>query len=191
MLKLLTTYNYKILEHARHLIITTSDGISLVLPVADTSDTSNYKPPSHHKHGPIHKRTALEHYTASSDFSEVRTVYGASKYQNTVVRNSQSNTLVGGIKQDYLQGLDGDDTLKGGDGDNVMEGGRGMDILVGGNGNDRLDAGEDDDVIVPGSGANQVDGGEGTDTVLYSGDNTNKQGIVLDLGLGTYVHISM
>ena len=193
-------YNFKILEYARHLVVITSDGITFVLPVADTSDTSNYKPipvsinmaqyasgqhlnitdyPASGKHSNI---------TDYPDFSEVRTVYGAIKYQNTIVGNSQSNTLVGGIKQDYLQGLDGDDTLKGGDGDDVMEGGRGMDILVGGDGNDTLDGGEDDDVIAPGSGANQVNGGEGTDTVLYSGDNTNKTGIDLDLGFGTCEH---
>ena len=181
-------YNFEILEHARHLMVTTGDGITFVLPVANTSDTSNYKPIPVSINMAQYTNGQHLNITAYPDFSEVRTVYGASKYQNMIVGNSQNNTLVGGIQQDYLQGLDGDDTLKGGDGDDVLEGGRGMDILVGGDGNDTLDAGEDDDVIAPGSGANQVNGGEGTDTVLYSGDNTNKQGIVLDLGLGTCVH---
>ncbi len=181
-------YNFEVLDNARHLMVTTSDGVSFVLPVANSSNTNNYKPI------PVsinmaHATTGQHlHLTAYPDFSEVRTVYGASKYQNSIIGNGQNNTLIGGSKRDLLQGLDGDDTLKGGDGDDVIDGGRGLDILVGGDGDDSLDGGEDDDIISPGTGANQVNGGEGTDTVIYSGDLKMKEGIVLDLSDGTCIH---
>lgn len=181
-------YNFELLEHARHLMVTTSDGISFVLPVANSSNTGSYKliPVSiNMAHATTGQHLQL---TAYPSFSEVRTVYGSSKYQNRIIGNGQNNTLVGGSKPDFLQGLDGDDTLKGGDGNDVIEGGPGSDILVGGDGNDSLDGGEDNDIISPGLGANTVNGGTGTDTVIYSGDVSIEEGVLLDLSLGTCVH---
>ena len=182
-------YNFHLQEHARHLVVTTSDGISFVLPVAnDTTTSSNYKPI------PISINMAQTttgqhmHLTAYTDFTEVRTVYGSSRYQNTIIGNGQNNTLVGGVNADLIQGLDGGDILKGGDGNDVIEGGSGADTLVGGDGDDNLDGGEDNDIISPGSGTNQVDGGSGTDTVLYSGDASKEEGISLDLSTRTCIH---
>ena len=178
-------YNFQLLNHARHLIITTSDGVSFVLPVANTSNSSNdYKPIPVSLN--LADATTGQHMnlTAYPSFSEVRTVYGSRKYQNSIIGNEQNNTLVGGDKQDLLRGLDGDDTIKGGDGNDVIEGGRGLDILIGGGGSDSIDGGEDNDIISPGTGANRVNGGLGVDTVLYSGD----KGIVLNLRLGTCLH---
>lgn len=181
-------YNFKIQEHARHLVITTSDGISFVLPITNSTASSDYKPI------PISINMAQAttgqhlHLTAYTDFTEVRTVYGSSRYQNSIIGNGQNNTLVGGANPDLIQGLDGDDILKGGDGSDVIEGGSGSDTLVGGDGDDNLDGGEDNDVISPGSGANRVDGGSGTDTVLYSGDASKEEGISLDLSAGTCIH---
>ena len=182
-------YNFQLQDHARHLIITTSDGISFVLPVANSTTTSsNYKPI------PLSINMAQAttgqhlHTTAYPDFVEVRTVYGSSKYQNTIIGNGQNNTLVGGAKPDLIQGLEGDDVLKGGGDNDIIQGGPGSDTLVGGDGDDDLDGGEDNDVISPGSGTNRVDGGPGTDTVLYSGDVSKKEGINLDLSTGTCTH---
>jgi len=180
-------YNFQI-QHARHLVITTSDGISFLLPIANSTTSSNYKPI------PVSINMAQEitgqhiHLTAYTDFTEVRTVYGSSRYQNSIIGNGQNNTLVGGAKPDLIQGLDGDDVLKGGDGNDVIEGGSGSDTLVGGDGDDNLDGGEDNDIISPGSGANRVDGSSGTDTVLYSGDVLKEEGVSLDLSTGTCIH---
>ncbi len=184
----LVDYNFEVLDNARHLMVTTSDGISFVLPVANSSNANNYKPI------PVSINTAHAttgqhlHLMAYSDFTEVRTVYGASKYQNSIVGNGQNNTLIGGSKSDFLQGLDGDDTLKGEGGDDVINGGSGFDVLIGGYGDDSLDGGEDDDIIFPGTGTNQIIGGEGTDTVIYSGDLNRKEGIILDLSDGRCIH---
>jgi Ca2+-binding RTX toxin-like protein len=182
-------YNFQLLEHARHLVFSTSDGISFILPVAnDTTTSSNYKPI------PISINMAQAttgqhiHLTAYTYFTEVRTVYGSSRYQNTIIGNGQNNTLVGGVNADLIQGLDGDDVLKGGDGNDVIEGGFGSDTLVGGDGDDNLDGGGDNDVFSPGSGTNQIDGGSGTDTVIYSGDVSKEEGISLDLIIGTCIH---
>ena len=181
-------YNFQSQPHARHLVITTSDGISFVLPVANSTTSSDYKPI------PISINMAQAttgqhlHLTAYTDFTEVRTVYGSSRYQNTIIGNGKNNTLVGGANPDLIQGLDGNDILKGGEGNDVIEGGSGSDTLVGGDGDDSLDGGEDNDVISPGSGTNQVNGGSGTDTVLYSGDVSKEEGINLDLSTGTCIH---
>ena len=176
-------YNFKL--HARHLIITTSDGITFVLPIA-TNGTSKPTPISINVAQVITGQHI--HLTAYPDFSEVRSVYGSSKYQNTLIGNGMNNTLVGGAEGDLLQGGDGDDVLKGGDGNDVLNGGSGSDTLVGGNGDDTIDGGEGDDVISPGPGANRVDGGQGIDTVIYSGDVSEEAGIDLDLSLGVCVH---
>ena len=176
-------------EHAQHLIVSTSDGISFILPVANSSTTSNeYKPI------PVSINIAQAttgqhlHLTAYPDFHEVRAVYGSSRYQNSIIGNGQNNTLVGGDRQDLLQGQEGDDILKGGDGNDVIEGGSGSDTLVGDDGDDYLYGDEDDDIISPGSGANIVYGGPGTDTVIYSGEVLSGMGIDLDLSNGTCTH---
>ena len=184
----LMDYNFQMEEHARHLIVTTSDSISFVLPVANSSTSSDYKPI------PVSINMAQAttgqhlHLTAYPSFSEVRTVYGSSRYQNSIIGNGQNNTLVGGDEPDLLQGQDGDDILKGGGGSDVIEGGSGSDTLVGGDGDDNLDGGGDNDIISPGSGANRVNGGPGTDTVIYSGDVSKEEGVVLNLSFGTCVH---
>ena len=184
----LVEYNFEALEHARHLIITTSDGISFVLPVTNASSAIDYKPvPVSINQAQVITGQHLN-VTAYSSFSEVRTVYGSSRYQNTIIGNQQNNTLVGGAERDLLQGLDGDDILKGGYGNDIIEGGRGSDTLVGGDGDDSLDGGEDNDVISPGTGVNIVTGGPGIDTVIYSGDVANEAGVMIDLTTGVCIH---
>ena len=180
--------NYNSNENMRHLIVTTSDGITLVLPVTNSSSSSDYQPV------PVSinmaQTTTGQHMnlTDHSRFSEVRSVYGSSNYQNNIVGNKQNNAMVGGTKSDVLHGLKGNDTLKGGDGNDIIEGGPGKDILVGENGDDDIDGGDDDDVISPGSGTNRVDGGPGIDTVIYSGDVSTKEGIILRLGNRSCIH---
>ena len=181
-------YNFELENHARHLIVTTSDGISFILPIANTTKSNRYKPI------PVTLNMAQAsvgqhlHLTAYPDFYEVLTVYGSSRYQNSIIGNGHNNTLVGGDKPDLIQGQDGGDILKGGGGNDIIEGGPGADMLVGNEGDDSLDGGEDNDIISPGSGTNRVDGGPGTDTVLYSGDVSSGEGINLDLSIGTCVH---
>ena len=176
------------LEHAQHLSVTTSDGISFVLPEVDASNINSYNPLPMSLN--LAQATTGQHMNLPvyPSFSEVRAVYGSIKYPNSIIGNGQNNTLVGGEKRDSLQGLEGDDILKGGGGDDIMEGGPGSDILVGEDGSDNLDGGIDDDIISPGAGANQVNGGPGTDTVIYSGNPSNEEGIILHLSLGTCVH---
>lgn len=174
--------------HSQHLVITTSDGISFVLPLINTSDVSNYKPiPMSINLAQVITGQHLD-LRAYPSFSEVRSLYGSSRFQNCLIGNEQNNTLVGGDQQDNLQGLEGDDTLKGGDGDDWLYGGLGSDIILGEDGNDKLFGEEDDDIILPGTGANEVNGGTGIDTVIYSGDFSNEEGIVLNLGLKTCIH---
>lgn len=174
--------------HSQHLIITTSDGISFILPLINSSDTSGYKPvPVSINLAELITGQHLDLRVYPS-FSEVRTLYGSSRFQNNLIGNNQNNTLVGGNQQDSLQGLDGDDTLKGGDGNDLIYGGHGFDILLGDDGNDTIFGEEDDDLILPGTGANQVNGGPGTDTVIYSGDFSKEEGITLNLSLKTCVH---
>lgn len=167
----------------RHLTVLTEDGYTFVLPTVN-----NYKPV------PIIINRAQANtgqhvnLTANATFSEIRTVYGAQRYQNCIVGNQQNNTIVGGHKADILEGLGGDDVIKGGAGNDSLFGGQGADTLVGGDGNDRLDGGEGDDIISPGLGANQVYGGEGTDTVIYSGEVAMEKGIHLNLQHKMCIH---
>ena len=181
--------NYNSEDHARHLIVTTSDGITFILPVANISSSSQ-----DYKLIPVSINLAQVntgqhmHLTAYPDFYEVRAVYGSIRYQNSIIGNAHNNTLVGGDKPDLLQGHEGDDILKGAGGNDVMEGGPGRDTLVGGDGDDSLDGGEDDDIISPGSGSNQVNGGPGTDTVIYSGEISSESGVNIDLSLGSCIH---
>ena len=178
-------YNFQLLKQARHLLITTSDGISFVLPVA-VNGTSKLTPVSINTAQVIVGQHI--HLAAHPDFSEVRSVFGSSRYQNTLIGNRHNNTMVGGASRDLLQGGDGNDVLKGGSGDDVIDGGSGVDTLLGEDGDDVLRGNEGDDIISPGSGSNQVDGGEGIDTVIYNGVVSQESGIELDLITGICIH---
>jgi len=178
-------YNFKLLDQARHLIFTTVDGISFVLPIA-TNGSSKPTPVAIDVSRVITGQHI--HLTAYPDFSEVRSVFGSSGYQNTLIGNKQNNTLVGGVRNDLLQGGNGDDVIKGDKGNDIIDGESGADTLVGEDGDDTISGGEDNDLISPGKGSNRVDGGSGVDTVIYNGDNSEEAGINLDLSLGMCIH---
>ena len=178
-------YNFKLLDQGRHMIITSVDGISFVLPIA-TNGSSKPMPVAINVARVITGQHI--HLTAYPDFSEVRSVFGSVRYQNTLIGNKQNNTLVGGVRNDLLQGGDGDDVIKGNKGNDIINGGSGSDTLVGEDGDDTITGGDGNDVISPGKGSNKVDGGSGVDTVIYNGDNSEELGISLDLSLRVCFH---
>jgi Ca2+-binding RTX toxin-like protein len=158
-----TLFQYCLNDTYQHLLIVSEDGIMFVLP-----QNKSYAPTPIIINKSRAKTGQFINLTYSSNYSEVRSVYGAQSFENHIVGNKERNTLVGGIKSDLLEGLDGDDVLKGGPGDDKLDGGPGDDLLAGGAGNDTLYGGDGDDMIAPGLGENVIDGGNGTDTVVYS-----------------------
>ena len=175
--------NYVTDKKSRHLTIVSDDGISFIIPARKYCQAVPIA---------INRSQATTgqyiNLTANTSYLEVLTVYGSSRYQNSIVGNSQNNSLIGGSLSDYLEGLGGNDVLKGGNGSDIIYGGSGADIIVGGDGNDIIDGGDDDDIISPGFGTNQVNGGSGYDTLIYSGDVYNKKGIHLWLSRGVCIH---
>ena len=161
----------------QHLMVTSSDGISFVLP-----ESTNYLPVPLTVNLAKYSRGQLLNLTAEARFATVRTVYGSTVASNHLVGNMQNNTLVGGNKPDMLFGMDGNDILKGGGDNDVLSGGPGNDVLEGGNGNDTLEGGEGDDTLAPGIGHDVVDGGNGTDCVVCIGDPTTASGSYMNLG---------
>ena len=161
----------------QHLVITSSDGISFVLP-----ESTDYQPVpltinlAKQSHGQVVNLTTGTQYTT------VRTVYGSTVGSNHLVGNAQNNTLVGGNKPDILFGNNGNDVLKGGGDNDVLSGGPGNDVLEGGNGNDTLQGGDGDDILAPGTGQDVVDGGNGTDYVVCIGDPSTAAGSYMNLG---------
>lgn len=149
----------------RHLLIKTGDKITFAIP-----PNRHFAPTALIINKSGAQTGQFIDVSANSQFSEVKTVYGANDYSNHIVGNEQANTIVGGSKDDLLEGLGGDDVLKGGHGDDTLDGGPGDDILVGGPGNDKLMGGDGDDYIAPGLGINSIHGGDGTDTVVFNGD---------------------
>jgi Ca2+-binding RTX toxin-like protein len=160
----------------QHLMITSSDGVSFVLP-----ESTDYQ------RVPLTINLAKRNLgqflnlTAETQYSTVRTVYGSIVGSNHLVGNAQNNTLVGGNKPDMLFGNDGNDILKGGGGNDALSGGPGNDVLEGGNGNDTLEGGEGDDTLAPGIGQDVVDGGNGTDCVVCVGDPSTATGSYMNL----------
>ena len=176
-------YNFQLLTQARHLLVTTSDGITFVLPIA-TNGTSQPIPISINR-AQANVGQSID-LSTHQNFSEVRSVFG-SRYQNILIGNKYNNTIIGGNDRDCIRGGDGNDVLKGGSGSDTIDGGLGVDEIFGDDGDDTINGGKGDDVISPGSGSNQVDGGEGMDTIVYDGDFTQK-GIKLDFTQGTCIH---
>ena len=86
-----------------------------------------------------------------------------SRYDDTIIGTSGSNTLDGGDGKDYLYGLED------------------RDVLIGGLGADRLYGGDQDDTLFGGFGNDYLNGGNGIDTVSYAD---------VDRGAGVTVNLS-
>lgn len=160
----------------QHLMITSSDGISFVLP-----ESTDYQPVPLTINLAKQRRGQLLNLTAGTRYTTVLTVYGSTVSSNHLVGNAQNNTLVGGNKPDMLFGNEGNDILKGGGDNDTLSGGPGNDVLEGGNGNDTLEGGDGDDTLAPGIGQDEVDGGNGTDCVICVGDPTTATGSYMNL----------
>lgn len=160
----------------QHLMITSSDGISFVLP-----ESTDYQPVPLIINLAKQSRGQVVNLTTETQYTTVRTVYGSTVGSNHLVGNAQNNTLVGGNKPDMLFGKNGNDVLKGGGGNDVLSGGPGNDVLEGGNGNDTLQGGDGDDTLAPGTGQDVVDGGNGTDCVVCIGDPSTAAGSYMNL----------
>ena len=70
-------------------------------------------------------------------FNDIENVEGTS-YNDTIVGNTEVNTLKGMGGNDSIDGSSGNDTLDGGDGDDTIIGGSGTDNMVGGLGKDTI-----------------------------------------------------
>ena len=160
----------------QHLMITSSDGVSFVLP-----DSTDYQPVPLIINLAKESRGQILNLTAETQYTTVRTVYGSTVGSNLLVGNTQNNTLVGGNKPDMLFGNDGNDVLKGGGDNDVLYGGSGNDVLQGGNGNDTLEGGDGDDTLAPGVGHDMVNGGNGTDSVVCVGNPATAEGSYINL----------
>jgi Ca2+-binding RTX toxin-like protein len=90
-------------------------------------------------------------------------VYGARKFENTIIGNNVANVLHGGSRFDEIRSGGGDDRINSFGGD---------DILFGGDGNDRIRAGDGDDIIHGDAGNDYIDGGDGTN-LLFGGDGND------------------
>ena len=160
----------------QHLMITSSDGISFVLP-----ESTDYQPVPLTINLAKESRGQLLNLTAEIRYATVQIVYGSTVGSNHLVGNELNNTLVGGNKPDMLFGNDGNDILKGGGDNDVLYGGSGNDVLEGGNGNDTLEGGDGDDTLAPGVGHDTVDGGNGTDSVVCVGNPATTAGSYINL----------
>lgn len=160
----------------QHLIITSSDGISFVLP-----ESTDYQPVPLIINLAKESRGQLLNLTAETWYATVQTVYGSTAGSNHLIGNALNNTLVGGNKPDMLFGNGGNDVLKGGGDNDVLYGGSGNDVLEGGNGNDTLEGGDGDDTLAPGVGYDTVDGGNGTDSVVCFGNPATAGGSYINL----------
>ena len=172
-----TLINYMLNRECRHIMITSSNGVTFLLP-----ETNNFEPLPVIINRATAKTGQLINLTSNnSSYESIQTVYGATKHSNHLTGNDNNNTLVGGNKADTLIGAGGSDVLKGGAGNDYLYGGPGMDILDGGNGNDTLSGEDGNDVLSPGLGYDYVDGGNGTDIVICVGDPVSGQGAYINL----------
>ena len=182
---------YGLKANARHLTITSSDGITFILTPDRENEFFTTKVPiaiNKADKNPEGQSQQEVHLSGTDKFEEVRTVYGFKSQANNITGNDKPNTIVGGDDDDYIHGGGGNDVLKGGAGSNTIIGGPGNDTLNGGTGNDYLEGGPDNDIISPGAGDNFIDGGDGDDTILYAGDPVNEVGIYIDLNNGISQH---
>ena len=180
-----TLVDYVVDSNARHLTVVSSDGITFVISPEDSFTPVPIVMNKASQHGANPQDI---HLRDSSNFGEVRTVYGSKAGANNITGNDKSNTIIGGDANDYLEGGYGNDVLKGGAGNNTLIGGPGNDTLNGGNGNDILNGGPGNDILSPGPGNNHIDGGDGDDTLVYAGDPVNEIGIHIDLNNGICQH---
>jgi Ca2+-binding RTX toxin-like protein len=87
---------------------------------------------------------------------------------DTIIGNSQNNSLVGGAGNDIIKGLAGDNQLLGGAGNDTIYSGTGNDFIDGGEDNDTVSfeaATGDITVSLTTTTAQAVGGGMGTDTI--------------------------
>ena len=172
-----TLVNYMLSREFRHIMITSSNGVTFILP-----ETNDFEPLPVIINRATAKTGQLINLTSNhSNYDSIQTLYGATQHSNHLTGNENNNTLVGGNKADTLIGAGGSDTLKGGAGNDYLYGGPGADILDGGNGNDTLTGGDGNDVFSPGHGHDDIDGGDGTDIVVCIGDPVSGQGVYINL----------
>ncbi|HEX3357670.1 MAG TPA: C2 family cysteine protease [Tepidisphaeraceae bacterium] len=122
--------------------------------------------------------------TIDSSVTCPATLLGGAGNDTIVSNDTNSTSMNGGAGNDSLTSGANADTLNGDIGDDTLVGGAGADLLIGGAGNDSLSGNDGNDVIQGGLGNNTLSGGAGTDILNFT-DHTAKQGVTIDLTVGT------
>ena len=113
----------------------------------------------------------------------IKNVFG-SAFDDSLIGNTDANTLWGYLGNDTLDGGDGNDLLLGGPGNDFLAGQGGNDSLFGDDSDDTLTGGDGDDTLDGGNGHDSLAGGAGNDTYFINDSSGGPTSLTIHNWLG-------